>query len=208
MTNFNLQKRDETDLKEYLPNIYTKYLKQNWSTSCHGQRARPFKARLQSAMIVSLSVIALQIMYIILSQDAKSSLRLQCDIAGNASEVAILSYTMAGLQHGSKHAEVWRPCPCPHENRIRINDLLSASALLFVSEITKNALSLRITVLVELRLCLLICSTERKTGLQQHHVKMCKYGIWMICSIPYIKSSIPFHTWAIPYRFFSFHSMP
>ena len=45
-------------------------------------------------------------MYIILSQDAKSSLRLQCDIAGNASKVAILSYTMAGWHHGSKHAEV------------------------------------------------------------------------------------------------------
>jgi len=35
-------------------------------------------------------------MYIILSQDAKSSLRLQCDIAGNVSEVAVSSYTMAG----------------------------------------------------------------------------------------------------------------
>ena len=50
-------------------------------------------------------------MYIILSQDAKSSLRLQCDIAGNASEVAISSYTMEGWQHRSKHAEVWRQCP-------------------------------------------------------------------------------------------------
>ena len=50
-------------------------------------------------------------MYIILSQDAKSSLRLQCGIAGNASEVAISSYTMAGWQHGSKHAEVRRQCP-------------------------------------------------------------------------------------------------
>jgi len=50
-------------------------------------------------------------MYIILSQDAKSSLRLQCDIAGNANKVAISSYTMAGWQHGSKHAEVWRQCP-------------------------------------------------------------------------------------------------
>jgi len=43
-------------------------------------------------------------MYIILSQDAKSGLRLQFAIA---SEVAISSYTMAGWQHGSKHAEVW-----------------------------------------------------------------------------------------------------
>ena len=50
-------------------------------------------------------------MYIVLSQDAKSSLRLQCNIAGNASEVAISSYTMAGWQHESKHAVVWRQCP-------------------------------------------------------------------------------------------------
>ena len=49
-------------------------------------------------------------MYIISSQDAKS-LRLQCNIAGNASKVAISSYTMAGWQHGSKHAEVWRQYP-------------------------------------------------------------------------------------------------
>jgi len=47
-------------------------------------------------------------MYIILSQDAKSGLRLQFAIA---SEVAISSYTMAGWQHGSKHAEVWWQCP-------------------------------------------------------------------------------------------------
>jgi len=68
-------------------------------------------AHLQRAMIFSFSVIALQNIYIILSQGATSSLRLQCDIAGNASEVAILSYTMAGWQHGSKHAEVWQQCP-------------------------------------------------------------------------------------------------
>jgi len=68
-----------------------------------------------------------------------------------------------------------------HENRVRIrtSDLLFASTELFVTEITKNALSSRITVQVELRLCLLICSTVRKTGLQQHHVKICKYGICM-----------------------------
>jgi len=34
-------------------------------------------------------------MHIILSQDARSSLRLQCNTAGHASEVAISSYTMA-----------------------------------------------------------------------------------------------------------------
>ena len=65
-------------------------------------------ARLKRAMIVSLSVIAPQnnVGYIVFSQDAKSGLRLQCAIAGNASEVAISAYTMAGWQHGSKHAEV------------------------------------------------------------------------------------------------------
>jgi len=86
--------------------------------------------------------------------------------------------------------------PCPHENRIRISDLLFASTLLFVTEITKNALSLRITVLVELRLCLLICSIERKNGLQQHHVKMCEYGICMEYGrfVPFHTSNLPFHT--------------
>jgi len=86
--------------------------------------------------------------------------------------------------------------PSPHENRIRISDLLVASTLLFVTEITKNALSSRITVLVELRLCLQLCLTERKTGLQQHHVKMCKYGICMEYGrfLPFHTSNLPFHT--------------
>jgi len=130
-------------------------------------------------------------MYIVLSQDAKSSLRLQCGIAGNASKVAISSYNTQ-WQAGSTEETMQKSgdnVPCPHENRIRISDLF-ASTLLFVTEMTKNALSLRTTVLVELRLCLLICSAERKTGVQQHKVKMCKYGIWKICSIPYIKSFI------------------
>ena len=101
--------------------------------------------------------------------------------------------------------------PSPHENRIRISDLLVASTLLFVTEITKNALSSRITVLVELRLCLQLCLTERKTGLQQHHVKMCKYGICMEYGrfLPFHTSNLPFHTWAIPYSvpifFLPFH---
>jgi len=93
--------------------------------------------------------------------------------------------------------------PFPHENRIRISDLLFASTLLFVTEITKNALSLRIAVLFELRLCLLICSTERKTGLQQHHVKCASMEfVWnmedLFHSIHQIFHSIlePFH---IPY---------
>jgi len=42
-----------------------------------------------------------------------------------------------------------------HESRdrIRTTDFLFTSMLLFVTEITKNALSLQITVLVELTLC-------------------------------------------------------
>jgi len=43
----------------------------------------------------------------VLSQDSKSSLRLKSDVAGNASEVATWSYTMAGWQHESKHADLW-----------------------------------------------------------------------------------------------------
>jgi len=52
-------------------------------------------------------------MYIILSHDAKSSIRLglQRDIAGNASKVPISSCIMAGWQHGSEHTEIWRQCP-------------------------------------------------------------------------------------------------
>jgi len=95
--------------------------------------------------------------------------------------------------------------PVPNENRIRISDLLFALALQFVTETT---------VLVELRLCLLICSTERKTGLQQHHVKMCKYGICMEYGIfgfiPYIKSSIPYlgHSTFHANFFLPFHTIP
>jgi len=76
------------------------------------------------------------------------------------------------------------------------SDFLFASTLLFVTEITKTTLRLRITVLVELRLCLLISSTERKTGLQQHHVKMCKYGICMEYGrfVPFHTSNLPLHT--------------
>jgi len=108
---------------------------------------------------------------------------------------------------------------CPHENRIRISDLLFVSTLLLVTEITRSALSLRITVLVELRLCLLICSTERKTPCQNVQVRNL-YGIWKIWfhsihqilhSIPYLGHSIfhtdiffpfhiPFHTIACPGR--------
>jgi len=150
-------------------------------------------------------------MYIILSQDAKWSLRLKCDIAGNASEVAISSYTMAGLWHGSKHAETWQQWPLSPWEQNQNKWPLFASSLLFETEITKNALILGITVLVELRLCLLICLTERKTRLQQHHVKMCKYGIWKILfhSMHQIFHSIlgPFY---IPYRFIPSipHSIP
>jgi len=57
---------------------------------------------------------------------------------------------------------------------------------------------------------------ERKTGLQQHHVKIRKYGICMVYVrfFPFNTSDFPFHTWVIPcipYRFFPsipYHSMP
>ena len=136
---------------------------------------------------------------------------------------AILSYTMAGWQHGSKHAEVWWQCPLSKWEQNQNKWPLFALTLLFVTEIARSALSLRIGVPVELRLCPIICSTERKNGLQQHHVKMCKYVICMeygrIGSIPYIKSSIPylghfiFHTdiflpFHIPFHTIPYHSMP
>ena len=52
--------------------------------------------------------------------------------------------------------------PCSHENRIRISDLLFASRLLCVTEITKSALSLRITVRVELRILSAIGDVQLK----------------------------------------------
>jgi len=52
--------------------------------------------------------------------------------------------------------------PCSHENRIRISDLLFASRLPCVTEITKSALSLRITVLVELRILSAIGDVQLK----------------------------------------------
>jgi len=63
-------------------------------------------------------------------------------------------------------------------------------------EITKNALSPRISVLVKLGLYLQRCLTERKTGLQQRHVKICKYGICMEYGrfFPFHTSNLPFHT--------------
>jgi len=71
-------------------------------------------------------------------------------------------------------------------------------------------LSLRIAVLVELRRCLLICSTE-KNGLQQHNVKICKYSICMEYGrfVPFHTSNLPSHPYAIPYSIpiFSFHSI-
>jgi len=89
--------------------------------------------------------------------------------------------------------------PCPLENRPRISDLF-ASTLLFVTEITKNALSLRITVLVELRLFANTFNRRknRSSATPCQNVQVWNlYGIWKICSIPYIKSSIPYSSHSI-----------
>jgi len=58
-----------------------------------------------------------------------------------------------------------------------------------------------------------VCLTERKTGLQQHDVKICKYGICMEYGrfFPFHTSNFPFHSilesFHIPYRFFlPFHT--
>jgi len=78
----------------------------------------------------------------------------------NATLLAMLARLLSRLtqwQAGSTEANMQKSgdnVPCPHENIIRTSNLLNfASTLLFVTEITKNALSLRIIVLVELRLC-------------------------------------------------------
>jgi len=89
----------------------------------------------------------------------------------------------------------------------------SASTLLFVTEITKNALSLRNTVLdgaQTLQLCFNWKKNRTSVTPCQNMQVWNLYGIWKIFSIPYIKFSFPFHTWVIPYsiRIFSFHSIP
>ena len=208
-TNFNLQKCDETGLNENLPNV-SQSIWNKTSLLVATATEHAFMARLQWAMIVSLSVIAPQNNVHNLSQDAKSSLRLQCDIAGNASKVAISSNTMADWQHGSKHVEVWRQwLLSPWEQNRNKRPPFHVDVTVCDGDYEERPL--RITVLVELRLCLLICSTERKTGLQQHHVKMCKYGICMEYGkfVPFHRSNLPFHTSAIPYSIpiFSFHSI-
>jgi len=119
--------------------------------------------------------------------------------------------------------------PCLHENSIRISDLLFASTLLFVTEITKNVLSLRTTVLVELRLCLLICSTESKTDFSNTMSKCVSMEFvsnmedlfnsihQFFYSIPYLSHSIchtdfslpihnPFHTIVFPAHYRVFQS--
>jgi len=66
-----------------------------------------------------------------------------------------------------------------------------------------------------------ICNCVRKNGLQQHHVKICKYGICMEYGkfFPFHTSNFPFRSilesFHIPYRFFPFipysipyHSLP
>ena len=59
MTNFNLQKCNETDLKEYLPNITQSiWNKTNLLVAMASNHA--FMDRLQRAMLVSLSAIAPQ----------------------------------------------------------------------------------------------------------------------------------------------------
>jgi len=141
----------------------------------------------------------------------KSGLRLQCDIAGNASKVTISSYTMPGWQHGSKHAEVWRQCPLfPWEQNQNKWPPFFASTLLFVTEIRKNALSLRITVLVELRLLfanMFNWKKDRTSATPCQNVQVWNlYGIWKIRSIPYIKSSIPYFSHSVFHTDFSFHS--
>ena len=133
----------------------------------------------------------------------------QCFIADNASGVAISPYKVTQRQAGSTEVNMQKSgdnVPCSHENRIRISDLLFASRLLCVTEITKSALSLRITVLVELRILSAIGDVQLKDkpdfSNTMSNVQVWNlYGISKIWfhSIHQIFHSIlgPFH---IPYR--------
>ena len=159
-------------------------------------------------------------MYIILSQDAKSGLRLQCAIAGNASEVAISSYTMAGWQHGSKHAEVWWQCPLSpweqNQNKwppFRVDVTVCDRDHEECPQFT-NYCSCRTQILSA---NMLIWKKNRTSATPCQNVQVWNlYGIWKIWfhSIHQIFHSMlgPFH---IPYRYFPsipysilYHSMP
>ena len=78
MTNFNLQKCDETDLKEYLPNI-TQNILNKTSLLIATANEHTYMARLQRAMMVSLSVIAPQnnVHYFVTGCQVKSSITMQ-----------------------------------------------------------------------------------------------------------------------------------
>ena len=145
-------------------------------------------------------------MYVILLQDAKSSLRLQCDIAGNASEVTISSYTMAGWQHGSKHVEVWRQCPLsPWEQNqkkwppFRI-DLTVCDGDYEERPQFTNYCSSRTQILFANMLNWKKNPTSA-TSCQNMQIWNL-YGIWKICSSRYIKSSIPYLSHSISHTDF------
>jgi len=75
MTNFNLRKCNETDLKEYLPNI-TQSIWNKTSLLVATASEHAFMALLQKAMIASLSVIAPQnnVHYFVTGCQVKSSI--------------------------------------------------------------------------------------------------------------------------------------
>jgi len=78
MTNFNLQKCDETDLKEYLPNI-TQSIWNKTSLLIATANEHACTARLQRAAVVSLSVIAPQnnVHYFVTGCPVKSSIAMR-----------------------------------------------------------------------------------------------------------------------------------
>ena len=143
-------------------------------------------------------------MYIILSQDAKSSLRLQYAISGNASVVAVLSYTMAGWQHGSKHSEVWRQCPfSPWEQNqnkwppFRVDVTVCDGDYEERPQFTNYCCSRTQTLFANM-------FNWKKTDFSNIISKL-EYRRF----VPFHTSNLPYHPYAIPYSIpiFSFHSI-
>jgi len=167
----------------------------------------PYALLKKNDYIVFFQLLHLKLMHIVLSQDAKWSVRLKSNVACNASEVAIWSYSVAGWQHECKHVDLWpwcsweqsqiqnkRPLFCVHvtvcdrdyEERHQITNYCSSQTqTLFATMFNwkKNWTS--------------------ATPCQNMQVWNW-YGTWKIFSIPYLS----FH---VPYQFLPSipcHSMP
>ena len=153
---------------------------------------------------------------IILPQDVKSGLRLQCNIAGNAGEVAISSYTvMAGWQHGSKHAEVWWQCPLsPWEHNQNKWPPFLVDVTVYDGDHEKRA---QFTNYCSCQTQALYVSNIFNWKKNRTSATPCQnVEVWnMEDLITFHTSNLPFHSmlgpFHVPYRFFPsipYHSMP